>query len=50
MKIKAQKEEALCRSIVGIIGNIERSIIAQENVRTLSSRPIKEIDGGDHLI
>jgi hypothetical protein len=50
MKIKAQKEEGLCRSIVGIVGNIEKSTIAQENVRTLSSCPIKEIDSGDRLI
>jgi hypothetical protein len=50
MKIKSQKEEAHCRSIIGIYGNIEKSTIAQEKVRSLSSRPIKEIDGVDHLM
>jgi hypothetical protein len=50
MKIKAQKEEAHCRSIIGIDGNIEKSTIAQEKVRSLNNRPIKEIDGGDCLI
>jgi hypothetical protein len=50
MNIQAQKEEAHCRSILRIDGNIEKSTNAQENVRSLNSRPIKEIDGVDRLI
>jgi hypothetical protein len=50
MNIKAQKEESHCRSIVEIDGNIEKSTIAREKVRSLSSRPIKEIDSVDRLI
>ena len=50
MKIKSQKEEVHCRSIVEIYGNIEKLTIAQEKVRSLSSHLIKEIDGVDPLI
>jgi hypothetical protein len=50
MKIKAQKEEEHFISIVGIYGNIEKSTIAQEKVRSLSSHLIKEIDGVDRLM
>jgi hypothetical protein len=50
MNIKAQKEEVYCRSVVGIDGNIEKSTIAQENVRSFSSHMINEIDDGDRLI
>jgi hypothetical protein len=50
MKIKSQKEEAHCRSIVRIYGNIEKSTIAKEMVRSLNGRPIKEIGSVEHLI
>jgi hypothetical protein len=43
MKIKAQKEEAHCRSIVGIDGNIEKSTNAQEKVRSLSNRRSRKL-------
>jgi hypothetical protein len=48
--IKAQKEEVHCRSIVGSYGNIEKLTIAQEKVRSLSGRSIKENDGVDRLM
>jgi hypothetical protein len=50
MNIEAQKEESHCRSIVGIYGNIEKLTIAQEKVRSLYSRPIKEIGSVDCLM
>ena len=50
MKIKSYKEEVHCRSIVEIYGNIEKSTIAQEKVKSFSSCPIKEIDGVDRLM
>jgi hypothetical protein len=50
MKIKYWKEEVHYKSIIRISGNIEKSTIAQEKVRSLSSRLIKGIDGVDCLI
>jgi hypothetical protein len=43
MRIKAQMEEVHCRCIVRFLGNIKKSTIAQEIVRSHSSRPIKEL-------
>jgi hypothetical protein len=41
---------AQCRSVIEIDGNIENSTNARGKVRSLNNRPIKKIDGVDHLI